>query len=63
MLLSIGLGWGVLPKRIIDDQLHILDVKHPTIMRPLGYIHHNQRTLNNAARVFLDLLQNKMANA
>ena len=57
MLLSIGLGWGVLPRRIIDEQLQILDVNHPPIMRPLGYIHHNQRSLNNAARVFLDLLK------
>lgn len=57
MLLSINLGWGVLPRKIIDEQLHILNVNHPPIMRPLGCIHHNQRTLNNAARVFLTLLQ------
>lgn len=58
MLLSIGLGWGVLPKRIIDNELVILDVTHPPIMRPLGCIHHNQRSLNNAARTFLNLLEN-----
>lgn len=58
MLLSINLGWGVLPRKIIDEQLQILNVNHPPIMRPLGCIHHNQRTLNNAARVFLRLLQN-----
>lgn len=58
MLLSINLGWGVLPRKIIDEQLQILNVNHPPIMRPLGCIHHNQRTLNNAARVFLKLLQN-----
>lgn len=57
MLLSINLGWGVLPRKIIDDQLQILTVDHPPIMRPLGCIHHSQRTLNNAARVFLRLLQ------
>lgn len=62
MLLSIGLGWGVLPRRIIDAQLQILDVNHPPIMRPLGYIHHSQRTLNNAARVFLDLLKSNLHN-
>lgn len=59
MLLSIGLGWGVLPRRIVDNELHILDINQPPIMRPLGYIHHSQRTLNNAARVFLELLQEK----
>lgn len=63
MLLSIGLGWGVLPQRLIDESLHILNTNQPPTMRPLGYIHHNQRTLNNAARVFLDLLQDKMIEA
>ncbi len=58
MLLSINLGWGVLPRKIIDGQLRILNINRPPIMRPLGCIHHKQRTLNNAARVFLNLLQN-----
>lgn len=57
MLLSIGLGWGVLPKRILDSELVILNVEHEPIMRPLGCIHHNQRSLNNAASMFLQLLQ------
>lgn len=57
MLLSIGLGWGVLPKRILDDELVILDVEHEPIMRPLGCIHHRQRSLNNAASLFLQLLK------
>lgn len=57
MLLSIGLGWGVLPKRILDNDLVILDVTHEPIMRPLGCIHHRQRSLNNAAKMFLKLLQ------
>jgi DNA-binding transcriptional LysR family regulator len=57
MLLSIGLGWGVLPKRILDNNLVILDVPHKPIMRPLGCIHHRQRSLNNAAKMFLQLLQ------
>lgn len=57
MLLSIGLGWGLLPKRILNSELVVLDVKHDPIKRPLGCIHHKQRSLNNAARVFLELLQ------
>lgn len=57
MMLSIGLGWGVLPRKLIDEQLQILDVDHPPIERPLGYIHHEQRSLNNAARLFLELLR------
>jgi DNA-binding transcriptional LysR family regulator len=57
MMLSIGLGWGVLPSSIIDDQLKVLDVSHPPLTRSLGCIHHNQRSLNNAARAFLEQLQ------
>ena len=59
MMLSIGLGWGVLPSRIIDEQLVILDVDCPPIYRSLGFIHHSQRSLTNAARAFIELLQKK----
>lgn len=57
MMLSIGLGWGVLPSSIIDNQLTVLDVSHPPLTRSLGCIYHNQRSLNNAARVFLEQLK------
>ncbi|RZA01787.1 MAG: LysR family transcriptional regulator, partial [Moraxellaceae bacterium] len=57
MMLSIGLGWGVLPSSIIDDQLKVLDVSHPPLTRPLGCIYHNQRSLNNAASRFVELLK------
>jgi len=56
-MLSIGLGWGVLPSSIIDDQLKVLDVSHPPLTRSLGCIYHNQRSLNNAARIFLEQLK------
>ncbi|MET0356787.1 MAG: LysR family transcriptional regulator [Cellvibrio sp.] len=57
MMLSIGLGWGVLPSSIIDNQLKVLDVSHPPLIRSLGCIYHNQRSLTNAARVFLEQLK------
>jgi len=57
MMLSIGLGWGVLPSSIIDDRLSILDVSHPPLVRSLGCIYHSQRTLSNAARAFLEQLK------
>jgi DNA-binding transcriptional LysR family regulator len=47
----------VLPSSIIDDQLKVLDVSHPPLTRSLGCIYHNQRSLNNAARVFLEQLK------
>jgi DNA-binding transcriptional LysR family regulator len=61
MMLSIGLGWGVLPSNLIDKQLSVLNVKQPPIKRPLGYIHHQQRSLNNAARAFLELLKSEQS--
>ena len=57
MMLSIGLGWGVLPSSIIDHQLKVLDVTHPPLTRSLGCIYHTQRSLTNAARVFLEQLK------
>lgn len=58
MMVAIGLGWGVLPESMLDDELNTLNVKHPPLTRPLGCIYHRQRSLNNAARVFLALLKN-----
>lgn len=57
MLISVGLGWSVLPKTMLDDTLQVIDVPGVTIERQLGVIHHVQRTLSNAGSAFLDLLQ------
>lgn len=57
MMVSIGLGWGVLPRTLLgDDQLRVLPVDERSLSRRLGVIHHRQRSLNNAARMFLQLL-------
>jgi DNA-binding transcriptional LysR family regulator len=57
MMLSIGLGWGVLPNRLIDHQVQQLNVKHTALVRPLGIIHHKQRSLSNTAKAFIDLVK------
>lgn len=62
MMLSIGLGWGVLPDRLIDHQLHRLDVKHQPLIRPLGLIHHKQRSLTNTSKAFIELLQQQASS-
>lgn len=59
MMVSIGLGWSLLPASIIDDSVQVLDVAHKPLIRPLGVIHHRQRTLSNAAKAFMALLQPK----
>jgi len=62
MMLSIGLGWGVLPNRLIDHQVQQLDVKHTPLIRLLGAIHHKQRSLSNSATAFIELMQRQKAS-
>lgn len=56
MLIGVGLGWSVLPKTMIDDDVVVLDIDLQ-IARTLGVIHHVNRTLSNAGEVFIDLLR------
>lgn len=56
MMVSIGLGWSLLPESMIDEHLTTLNLKHPPITRPLGYLYHRDRTLSNAARQMIQLL-------
>jgi len=56
MLITIGLGWSVLPRSMLDDTIRVLSVPEIQIERQLGVIHHLQRTLSNAALAFMDLL-------
>lgn len=56
MMVSIGLGWSLLPESMIDEHLTTLNLYHPPITRPLGYLYHRDRTLSNAARQMIQLL-------
>lgn len=57
MLISVGLGWSVLPRSMLDDSLTVINVPNVTIERQLGAIHHVQRTLSNAGKAFLKCLE------
>ncbi len=57
MLVSVGLGWSVLPQTMLSDELQALDVPGIPLIRQLGVVHHRQRTLSNAARAMLQQLQ------
>ncbi|WP_106477211.1 LysR family transcriptional regulator [Phytohalomonas tamaricis] len=61
MMVGIGLGWSVLPETMIDDELCIMPIKHLPIERPLGYLFHSSRTLSNAARSMIKLLEQARA--
>ncbi|MCL7931096.1 LysR family transcriptional regulator [Halomonas llamarensis] len=56
MMCSVGLGWSLLPEKMIDRDLVELNVDTAPLHRPLGYLVHNNRTLSNAARAMLNLL-------
>jgi len=62
MMISVGLGWSVLPQTLIKDHLHRLPVVNgddsSALTRYLGCIYHRERTLSNAARAMVNLLRN-----
>jgi len=57
MLVSVGVGWSVLPDTMLDDQVQSVRVKHLKLQRTLGVVLHRDRTLSNAARYLIDLLR------
>ncbi|HWR79106.1 MAG TPA: LysR family transcriptional regulator [Pseudomonas sp.] len=59
MMVSIGIAWSVLPRTMLDDQVARLPLPGIQLDRQLGYILHSERTLSNAARAFMALLDNQ----
>lgn len=57
MMVSVGLGWSLLPESMIDNHLHKVVIDSDAIERPLGFIYHRDRTLSNAAGKLLHLLK------
>ncbi|WP_018274767.1 LysR family transcriptional regulator [Teredinibacter turnerae] len=59
VMVSVGLGWSLLPRSMIDGNLHSLPVREVSLHRNLGVISHKKRSLSNAARAFYRLLCDK----
>lgn len=57
MMVSIGLGWSLLPSNLCDNDVHALPVAGVNIHRELGVLYHPKRSLSRAASVMLALLQ------
>jgi len=57
MLVSVGLGWSVLPQSMLDRDICMIDVRELKMERTLGVVSHTQRTPSNAARALLKTLQ------
>jgi hypothetical protein len=60
MLVSVGLGWSVLPQSMIGD-LDALEVDCDPISRSLGSVINGKRTLSNSASAFLTVLEDYIA--
>ncbi|MDH5594825.1 MAG: LysR family transcriptional regulator substrate-binding protein, partial [Gammaproteobacteria bacterium] len=58
MMVSIGLGWSVLPETMIDKDLRALDIKQLKLKRTLGVVQHPNLTLSNAGKMFIQILGN-----
>ncbi|MHA1567872.1 MAG: LysR family transcriptional regulator [Alphaproteobacteria bacterium] len=53
MLVSVGLGWSVLPRSMLDEELAVIKVDGIRLQRRLGAVWHTRRTLSNAAQAML----------
>lgn len=56
MMVSVGLGWSVLPESMVDQNVAPLSIKDVSLQRTLGVAKHNKRHLSNAAEAFLEVL-------
>jgi DNA-binding transcriptional LysR family regulator len=57
MMVSIGLGWSVLPLTMIDSTTQVLTIHGLAMQRSLGFIYHGNRSLSNAANAFVEALR------
>ncbi len=61
MLMSVGLGWTILPRSMGDDSIAVIDCDQLGLTRDLGFIHHRDKTLSNAGRAFIEMLRGHRA--
>jgi DNA-binding transcriptional LysR family regulator len=57
MMASVGLGWTVLPRTMLDDTLVALPLKDGLVSRNLGVVYHEGRSLSRAAQAFIEVLE------
>jgi len=56
MLVSVGLGWGVLPASMLDDSVVEVAMAGLKMERRLGYVARTDRTLSRAGAALIELL-------
>ncbi|WP_349927768.1 LysR family transcriptional regulator [Acinetobacter sp. A1-4-2] len=61
MLVSIGLGWSVLPKTLLNQDLQMLDI-NVQMQRQLGMVWHPGRTQSRAVQELVAMMKNSNLN-
>lgn len=56
MMVSVGLGWSVLPQTLIDNTLTTIQTPGCVTSRSLGIVKHKSRTLSPAAQQIVNLI-------
>ena len=56
VMVATGLGWGVVPDSMLDDSLHVIELKNVAMKRELGAVFHSARTRSAAANALMNLL-------
>ena len=56
MMVSVGLGWSILPRTMLDADLVSVALGGFTMQRTLGVVLHAEHTLSNAAQAMLNIL-------
>jgi DNA-binding transcriptional LysR family regulator len=62
MMVVVGLGWSVLPRTLLDEELVELRIAGLTMERTLGVVRHTGHTLSNAAEALLSTLQEEVSS-
>jgi len=57
MMVSIGMGWSLLPNSMVTDELNVLTINGIQLSRMLGSVTHLDRTFSNASQALLETLQ------
>ena len=59
MMVSVGLGWSVLPRSMLSKELVTLKIEGVKLERKLGVVWHSGHTLTNAANAMEEILKPK----
>ena len=57
MMVNVGLGWSVLPRSMLNDELKTLNIEGIKLERQLGVVWHSGHTLSNAAKAMYEMLK------